>query len=190
MSSGQTDFIGVERGSGVIGSTIENGYIHHGLTQLVSIRNINEVYYEEVHPPPIFRYLLYGIVGLLAYLTTVEMGSMPRVLAALGIGVVFIMMSIFGTLRVVITDKDLTVGFNFIKHHVALDNIDYVETRNFPWYYGGFGVRLGLDWSTGFVQNYGRGVWVVPKRGRKLYFSTNSPDEVVDKINEMIIQVG
>jgi hypothetical protein len=152
----------------------------------VSIRNIDEKYYEELRPPTIFQYFLYGVIGLLAYLITIESIGAPRVIIAFAIGFVFLLSSIFGKLRIVITQSKLTVGFGFLKHSIDISNIDYVEVRDFPWYYGGFGVRFGLDWSVAYVQNYRRGVWVVPKRGRKLFFSSDRPEEIVRTLDEML----
>ena len=85
----------------------------------------------------------------------------------------------FRKLRIIISDTHLTAGFGFIKHVLRIDNIELVEATKAPWYmYGGFGIRFGWDWSVGYIQNWRRGVRVVPKRGRVLYFSSNRPDEI------------
>ena len=51
--------------------------------------------------------------------------------------------------------------------------------------YGGFGIRFGGDWSVGYIQNWRRGVRVVPKRGRALYFSSNRPDEIEKSFQDL-----
>ena len=171
--------------SEIIGSTIENDYIHTGLTHHVSDQSFNDVFYEEVNPPVFFQYFLFAIVGLLAYLVATRGGDVPPILGIFGIGVVFVLSSIFGRLSIAITDSELTVGFGFMKHRIALDNIEYVEVRQFPWWkYGGFGVRYGLDWSVAYVVNYKPGVRVVPRRGRVLFFSSNRPGDAADMIVE------
>jgi hypothetical protein len=93
----------------------------------------------------------------------------------------------FRILRISITSEKLTVGFGIIKHSVWLDNIDIIETRRPAWYwYGGLGFRFGWDWSMGFIQNFRRGVRVTPKRGRRIYFSTNNPEAIVNIVNDLI----
>lgn len=145
----------------------------------MSDRSVDDVYFEKVRPPVYFQYFLYGIVGLLGYLTLTDRADIPPIIGVFGLSIVFVVYSVFGTMTIRITDSVLTVGFGFIKHTIALDNIDYIEVRKFPWWkYGGFGIRFGLDWSVGYIQNYKRGVLVTPRRGRKLFFSTNRADEL------------
>jgi hypothetical protein len=158
----------------------------------VSDRQINYAYYEEVTPPILFQYFLYSIIGLLMYLISTRGGDIPPILGVLGIGVVFVLTTVFGRLNIAINDSELTAGFGLIKHRITLENIDYVEVRPLQWWkYGGFGVRYGFDWSVAYVVNYNRGVRVVPKRGRVLFFSTNRPEEVADRIVELSrIKVG
>ena len=82
-------------------------------------------------------------------------------------------------LRITISDTHLTVGYGFIKHVLSIENIESVEATKVPWYLcGGFGIRLGWDGSVGYIQNWRKGVRVVPKRGRVLFFSSNNPDEI------------
>lgn len=151
----------------------------------MSDQRITYAYYEELSPPMFFQYFLYAIIGLLAYLVVKGKGDVPPILGILGIGVVFVLTSIFGKLSIAITDSELTAGFGVLKHKIALDNIEYVEVIQFPWWkYGGFGVRYGLDWSVAYVINYKTGVRVVPRRGRVLFFSTNRPGEAADMIVE------
>ena len=151
----------------------------------MSDHHINYAYYEEVTPPVFFQYFLYAIVGLLAYVGAARGRDVPPILGVLGICVVFILTKVFGRLNIAITNSELTVGFGLLKHRIALDNIEYVEVRRFPWWkYGGFGVRYGLDWSVAYVVNYNPGVRVVPKRGRVLFFSTNRPEDAADIIVE------
>ena len=155
----------------------------------MSDRSINEVYYETVRPPVFFQYFLYAVVGLLVYLTFTDISEMSPIIGVFGILVVYIVSSIFGQLSIRITKSVITVGFGFIKHTIALDNIEYIEVKRFPWWkYGGFGVRFGLDWSVGYITNYKPGILVAPKRGRKLFFSTNNADELVEKLDNQIVK--
>ena len=138
-------------------------------------------------PPVVFQYFIYAFLGLLGYLLVSETADIPPVLMVLGIVVVYGMTSVFGRLTISITESVFSVGFGFLKHRIEIGNIDYVEARQMPWWkYGGFGVRFGLDWSVGYVMNYGRGVRVVPKRGRVLFISTKRPDAVVEKLVELM----
>ena len=136
-------------------------------------------YYEEVPTHTVVQYLLFGVLGLLAYLTSVVSRGAPTNTLSLGIALIVFIGMTFRKLRITISDTDLTAGYGPIKHVLNIDNIESVEATKAPWYmYGGFGIRFGWDWSVGYVQNWRRGVRVVPKRGRVLYFSSNKPDEI------------
>ena len=153
----------------------------------MSDRSINEVYYETVRPPVYFQYFLYAVIGLLGYLTVSDMADMPPTVGVFGLIIVYVISSIFGTMTIRITKSTLTVGFGFIKHRIELNNIDKVEVRRYPWWkYGGFGIRFGLDWSVGYIQNYKQGILIVPISGRKLFFSTNRAEIIEQTLGEMI----
>lgn len=153
----------------------------------MSDRSVNDVYYEKVRPPIYFQYFLYAVIILLGYLTVSDVGNIPPTVGVLGLIIVYIVSSIFGTMTIRITEEVLTVGFGFIKHTIALDNIEYVEMRKFPWWkYGGFGIRFGLDWSVGYIQNYNPGILITPVRGRRFFFSTNRGEIIEQTLREMI----
>ncbi len=136
-------------------------------------------YFEEVSIHSAVQYLFISMLGLIAFLTTVVPRGAPTNILSLGIVLIVIVGQTFRKLRITISDTHLTMGFGFIKHVLSIDNIESVEAAKAPWYrYGGFGIRFGWDWSVGYVQNWRRGVRVVPKRGRVLFFSSNRPDEI------------
>lgn len=154
----------------------------------MSDRQVNYVHYEEVIPPAVFQYFLYALIGLFGYLVVTKTGDMPPMLGIFGLMIIYGASSIFGRLTIIITESVLSVGFSFLKYRIELDNIDYVEVRSMPWWkYGGFGIRFGFDWSVGYIVNYSKGVRVVPKRGRVLFFSSNRPEEIEEIIGKMIL---
>ena len=144
-------------------------------------------YYEEVSAHPIFQVIIIAVLGVLVYLSVIIPHDVPRI--AMGF-VAIMLIFIYGNfmrLRVSISSTRLTVGFGIIKHSVRLDNIDYIETRRPAWYwYGGLGIRFGWDWSTGFIQNFKRGVRVTPIHGRRIFFSTENPKAIVNIVNDLI----
>ena len=148
-------------------------------------------YFEEVSAHLVFSIIIFLVIGLMFYLTTMIQRGFPRgMMIFISLLLIFIY-SNFRTLRISISSDRLTVGFGVITHSVRLDNIDYIETRRPAWYwYGGLGIRFGWDWSTGFIQNFKRGVRVTPKRGRRIYFSTNNPDAIVNIVNDLIQKMG
>ena len=148
-------------------------------------------YYEEVSLHSIFGIIIFMVIGLMIYYTTIRPTGLPKgIMFVISVLLIFIYIN-FKTLRVSILSDRLRVGFGMITQSVRLDNIEYIETRKPVWYlYGGLGIRFGWDWSTGFIQNYRRGVRVTPKRGRRLYFSTNNPDAIVKIVNDLIQKRG
>ena len=148
-------------------------------------------YYEEVSAHLVFSVIIFFVIGLMIYLATMIPRDLPRGIM-LSVSLLLILVySNFRSLRVSISSDRLTVGFGVITHSVRLDNIDYIETRRPAWYwYGGLGIRFGWDWSTGFIQNFKRGVRVTPKRGRRIYFSTNNPDAIVNIVNDLLQKMG
>ena len=144
-------------------------------------------YYEEVSAHPVFSIIIFLVIGLMIYLSTIIPQSLPRGIMVFVSLLLILVFSNFRNLRISISSERLTVGFGVIKHSVRLDNIDYIETRRPAWYwYGGLGIRFGWDWSTGFLQNFRRGVRVTPKRGRRIYFSTNNPEAIVNIVNDLL----
>jgi hypothetical protein len=136
-------------------------------------------YYEEVPIHTIAQYLLFGGLGLIAFLTTVVPRGAPKYILSMGIALIVFAGMTFRILKVAISDTHLTVSYGPIKHVLSIDNIESVQAPKAPWYmYGGLGIRFGWDWSVGYIQNWRRGVRVVPKKGRVLYFSSNNPDEI------------
>jgi hypothetical protein len=136
-------------------------------------------YFEEIPIHTAFQYLFIGMLGLLAFLTTVVPRGAPTNILSMVIALIVFIGMTFRILRVTISDTHLKAGYGPIKHVLSIDNIESVEATKASWYrYGGFGIRFGWDWSVGYIQNWRRGVRVVPKRGRVLYFSSNKPEEI------------
>jgi hypothetical protein len=146
----------------------------------------NTRYVENVPAHPIMGVIILGIIGLMVYLGITILGGIPQKLLAFIILVLGFVYANFMTLKITITSTRLIVGFGIIKHSIKLSNIESITAHRPPWYwYGGFGIRFGWDWSTGFIQNYRTGVQVKPRKGRKLFFSTNHPEEIVDLVNNL-----
>ncbi len=145
--------------------------------------SVDLIYYEEVSFHPVIQYMLFGVFVLMAYISTeVPLGIPSNILALVTVIIVIVYMT-FRKLRITVSDTHLTVGFGYIRHTVRIDNIDTVEATQVPWYrYGGFGIRMGWDWSVAYIQNWRPGVRVVPKKGRVLYFSSNQPYIIAEKI--------
>ena len=144
-------------------------------------------YNEEVSAHPIFQVFIIAVLGVLVYLSEIIPHDAPKIVMGL---VVIMLVFIYGNfmrLRISISSTRLTVGFGIIQQSVRLDNIDYIETRRPAWYwYGGLGIRFGWDWSTGFIQNFKRGVRVTPIHGRRIFFSTENPEAIVNIVNDLI----
>ena len=158
---------------------------------LVSEYKTEYHYYEEVSAHLVFNIILFFVIGIMIYLSTMIPTGFPRGVMLFVCLLLTLVYSNFRTLRVSISSDRVTVGFGFITQSVRLENIDYIETRQPAWYwYGGLGIRFGWDWSTGFIQNFKRGVRVTPKRGRRLYFSTNNPDAIVNIVNDLLQKMG
>ncbi len=150
----------------------------------VSDYSVNLSYFEEVPVHIAVQYLLFGVLGLMVYLTSVVPRGAPTNILSIVIALIIFVGMTIRMLRITISNTHLTVGYGFIKHVLSIENIESVEATKVPWYlFGGFGIRLGWDGSVGYIQNWKKGVRIVPKRGRVLFFSSNNPDEV-----ERIIQ--
>ena len=148
-------------------------------------------YYEEVSAHLVFSVIIFFVIGLMIYLATMIPRDLPRGIMISVSLLLILVYSNFRNLLISISSDRLTVGFGVITQSVRLENIDYIETRQPAWYwYGGLGIRFGWDWSTGFIQNFRRGVRVTPKRGRRIYFSTNNPDAIVNIVNDLIQKMG
>ncbi len=142
-------------------------------------RSVDLSYHEEVPMHIAVKYLLFGVLGLMVYLTSVLPRGAPTNINSIVIAFIILIGMTIRILRITISDTQLTVSYWFIKHVLSFENIESVEITKVPWYlFGGFGIRLGWDGTIGYIQNWRRGVRVVPKRGRVLFFSSNNPDEI------------
>ena len=143
-------------------------------------------YFEEVPSHSVIGFVIFLVIALMVYLG-IAIPRVPKIaliFVSTMLGFIYIN---FMKLKIIITSKRLRLGFGIFNYTVQLENIDNIETRKPPWYwYGGLGIRLGWDWSIGFVQNFGRGVRITPKRGRRLFFSTNNPEAIVNIVNDLI----
>ena len=145
------------------------------------------LYYEEVSAHPIFQVIIIAVLGVLVYLNVIISHDVPKIIMGFVAIMLIFIYGNFMRLRISISSTRLTVGFGIIQQSVRLDNIDYIETRRPAWYwYGGLGIRFGWDWSTGFIQNFKRGVRVTPIHGRRIFFSTENPEAIVNIVNDLI----
>ena len=149
----------------------------------------DKLYYAEKVPiQQLAGFLIIIVIMVLVYLSVIVPGGIPQKTMVFIILLVGFIYGTFMTLDVTIDSEKLTVAYSFIKYSVMLDNIAEVKIKKPAWYwYGGFGIRIGLDLSMGFIQNLREGVLITPKNGRKLIFSTKNPD-VVAKILQSKIE--
>ena len=142
-------------------------------------------YVEKVQVHPVFSIIILLFIGFLAHLKINFQGDVPDILLLFLILFLSLVYANFMKLDIIITSEKLIVGFGVIKHKIRLDNIDHVKIRKPPWYYyGGLGIRFGWDWSIGFLQNYKRGILITPIKGRKIFFSTNNPEKIINILEE------
>ena len=147
-----------------------------------------ELYYsEKVQIQQIAGVLILMIIIVLVYLSVTIPGGIPQkvmVFIILFTGLIF---GTFMTLDISIDSERVRVAYSFIKYSIKLDNISEIEITQPAWYwYGGFGIRFGWDLSIGFVQNFRKGILITPKKGRKLFFSTNNPDAVANILHDQL----
>ena len=143
-------------------------------------------YFEEVYAHSVIGFVIFLVIALMVYLGIAipRVPTIALIFVSTMLGFIYIN---FMKLKIIITSKQLRLGFGIFNYSVQLENIDYIEIRKPPWYwYGGLGIRLGWDWSIGFLQKFGRGVRITPKRGRRLFFSTNNPEAIVNIVNDLI----
>jgi hypothetical protein len=147
-----------------------------------------ELYYSEKVPiQQIVGFLILMVIILLVYLSVTIPGGVPQKVMVFIILFTGFIYGTFMTLDVTIDSERLRVAYSFIKYSVRLDNISEVEIRKPAWYwYGGFGIRFGWDLSIGFLQNFREGVLIIPKKGRKLFFSTNNPEAVANILQDLV----
>ncbi len=144
-------------------------------------------YSEKVPINQVAGFLILVIIGFLIYLSVTIPGGIPQKITVFIILFIGFIYSTFMTLEVTIDSERLRVAYSFIKYSIRVDNVGEVEIRKPRWYwYGGLGIRIGWDWSIGFLQNFKEGVLITPKRGRKLFFSTNSPDVVAGILQDLM----
>lgn len=186
MPSGHTCFIQTSTQFNDFILPISNPFRLHQETIIVAEYNSDTRYVEEVPAHPIMGVLVFGMIGLIMYLGVMTSNGIPQKLLVLIIMVLGFIYANFMKLEVTITSTSLKVGFGIIKHSIKMSNIESIKVHSPRWYwYGGFGIRFGWDWSIGFIQNYRTGVLVKPRRGRKLFFSTNHPEEIVNLVNDL-----
>ena len=142
-------------------------------------------YYEEVPAHPAIGVILLLGIGLMIFIG-VQVPRVPRIALIFISAMLGFIYLTFMRVTIIITSNRISVGYGFIKYNIRLSNIEYIETRHPPWYwYGGLGIRFGWDWSIGFVQNFRRGVRVTPIHGRRLFFTTDNPEAIVNIVNDL-----
>jgi hypothetical protein len=149
------------------------------------------LYSEDYHAHTLFHVFFAAVIVLIAYLSMSPFNArLPREAQALLILVVLLLVFLYfslKTLRIRVTERELSVSFGVIGTSIPLSEVLHVEAEKPSfWRYGGMGIRWGWDGSVGYLMNYGDAVRVTRRRGRAILFSTRSPDEVVAVIEDRL----
>lgn len=110
------------------------------------------------------------------------------IVMALPIVLISILYLFFGSLRITITSKELSVAFGpFNRKHFLLSDIDSCEqtVTNFRKYFGA-GIRYGVDGSMAYSTSFGRAVKINRSGEKAFVFSTNYPDKICHIISVKI----
>lgn len=149
------------------------------------------LYSEDYDAHPLFHVFFAAVIVLIAYLSMSPFNAkLPREAQALLFLVVLLLIFLYyslRTLRIRVTEGELSVSFGVIGTSILLSEVLHVETAKPSfWRYGGVGIRWGWDGSMGYLMNYGDAVRVTRRRGRATLFSTRHPDEVVAVIEDRL----
>ncbi|MGB9622432.1 MAG: hypothetical protein ACPL07_01175 [Candidatus Bathyarchaeia archaeon] len=89
-------------------------------------------------------------------------------------------------IRIQITNSRLNVDYGLFNRRSFLleDIVSCSRIKACFGRYLGVGVRLGFDGSLAYTTSFGEAVMVVPRKGRRFVFSSNSPDQVCSIIGE------
>jgi hypothetical protein len=97
----------------------------------------------------------------------------------------------FTTLRVVMDEQTLTVGFGPLRERVPLERITACRPTKYRWWdWGGWGIRLG--WRAKLYNvpgDRGSAVELTLADGRRLLFSSHDPDAVCRALRERRPQI-
>ena len=150
------------------------------------------LYSEDYHAHPLFHVFFAAVIVLIAYLSMSPFNAkLPREAQALLVLVVLLLVFLYfslRTLRIRVTERELSVYFGVIGTSIPLSEVLHVEIEkpSFWRYGGGLGIRWGWDGSVGYIMDYGEAVRVIRRRGRAILFSTRRPDEVVAVIENRL----
>lgn len=149
------------------------------------------LYSEDYHAHTLFHVFFAAAIVLIAYLSMSPFNArLPREAQALLILVVLLLIFLYfslRTLRIRVTESELSVSFGVIGTSIPLSEVLHVEAEKPSfWRYGGMGIRWGWDGSVGYLMNYGDAVRVTRRRGRAILFSTRHPDGVVAVIEDRL----
>ena len=149
------------------------------------------LYSEDCHAHPLLHMFFVAVILLVAYLSMSPFNvKLPREAQAILILVVLLLIFLYfslRTLRIKVTESELSVSFGIIGTSIPLSEVLHVETKKPSfWRYGGLGIRWGWDGSVGYIMNYSDAVRVTRRRGRAILFSTHHPDEVVEVIEDRL----
>jgi hypothetical protein len=145
------------------------------------------IYREELDLGIYFDLLIAGSIILTSYLSLkpYRTNDPPRILFILITLIIILVFVIFKKLEITIKGEEVQVGFNLINSKIKFSEMSKVELVKPPfWRYGGYGLRLGLDGSIGYITSYNKGLRITRIKGRDIFFSTNHPEELLSIINE------
>jgi hypothetical protein len=136
-----------------------------------------------------FDLIIAGSIILTSYLSLkpYRANGPPRILFIFITLIILLVFIVFRKLEIIIAGEGVKVGFNLINSKIKFSEINAIEIHKPSfWRYGGFGIRLGLDGSIGYITSYKKGLRIIRVKGRDVFFSTNHPEELLSIIYDKI----
>jgi hypothetical protein len=129
--------------------------------------------------------LVFGVIGLVGWYSVSLLFGV--VMALSGLLTISIIYALFGSIKIIITSKELVVAFRFFSQRFFLCDIESCEqtTTSFK-KYSGIGIRYGVDGSLAYSTSSGSAVRITKAGERPFVFSTNHPDTVCQIISKKI----
>ena len=130
--------------------------------------------------------VIYAFILYKSWSDTVDdiMAALPMAITGI---VIFFILYTFRNLSIVLYDDRLQFGFGFFKKTIRRGEIINIEKKEFKFRnYLGYGIRRGLDKSWGYIVGGEQGLMVYIQ-GKKFYFNTDNPDELLQLIKQQLM---